>query len=589
MGLIDWLILAVGLAGMAGLGLWTARGVGRLDDFLLAGRRYRGPALTLFHSGNPMQKVSSITARMFQVGLAGLWYEFIYLAALPFWWIIGPVVRRLRIATTADLFERRFHPATVWLYVAFAVITCILSTTVWLVGVRKLIELMAGSDLAWQPMLSVIMGVSLLAVWAGGFRAVVAAGIARGLLMLLLTAAGVWLVFGQGMGPAAIHGGNEALAAQRPELLSLRLSEEVFAALARTPMTPLFVAMMIATMAAGSIVGPMAASGYGCARSEGATALGVVLGGLIKRACVVAWAFLGLAWVARYATPGVLAELAADPTGPGGKLFADGLFAQASRDLTATVGNGAAGLLWVALAWAAVEGCAAPLMVAGGLISRNLYQRFLRPARPEGHYLRIARWIGLACAVPAVLLAFAFDNLVDLIEILIALPGAIGLGVWLALCWRRYTTWGLLVSTLGAYAAWIFLEWQQGVALVQRVFPSAVTVIKGKLELNDGWIMLTYMSVAMVLGIVTSLLTRPEPREKLDTFYRVLRTPAAGPEPTGQTLGDAGTSPASPIRKLIDHPDLEIPVPSPRMMLGFAATVCAGIGIVAMTWWLAQG
>ena len=353
MGLIDWLILAVGLAGMAGLGLWTARGVRRLDDFLLAGRRYRGPALALFHSGNPMQKLSSITARMFQVGLAGLWYEFIYLAALPFWWIIGPVVRRLRIATTADLFERRFHPATVWLYVAFAVITCILSTTVWLVGVRKLIELMAGSDLAWQPMLSVIMGVSLLAVWAGGFRAVVVTGITRGLLMLLLTAAGVWLVFGQGMGPAAIHAGNEALAAQRPELLSLRLTEEVFVALARTPMTPLFVAMMVATMAAGSIVGPMAASSYGCARSERATALGVVSGGLIKRACVVAWAFLGLAWVAQYATPDVLA---ADPTGPGATLFADGLFAQASHDLTATVGNGAAGLLWVALAWAAVEG-----------------------------------------------------------------------------------------------------------------------------------------------------------------------------------------------------------------------------------------
>ncbi len=589
MGLADCLIFAMGLAAISGLGLWTARGVCGLDDFLLAGRRFGTSSLTLFHAGSPMQKASSITARMFQVGLAGLWYEFIYLASLPFWWVIGPVVRRLRLLTTADLFERRFHPATVWLYVAFALVGCVLNVTVWLVGLRKLIELMANDAFGWQGMLAVIMGVSLLCAWAGGFRAVVVTGIAQTVLMLLLTGAGLWLVFGQGVGVAALHGANEPLAAQRPELLSLAVSEQLYSMMGRTPLTALYVAMMAVSAVAGSIVSSVAASTYGCARSEGATAWGTVAGNLGKRLCVVAWAFLGLAWVARYVSPGVLAGLAADPTGEQAKLFADRLFARASHDLTLGLGAGAAGLLWVGLAWGAIGGCAAPLVAAGGLVSRNLYQRFLRPGQSEKHYLHVARWTALACAVPALLLAFRFDNLIKLIEILIALPAAIGLAVWLALGWRRYTTWALLVSTFGAYVVWVFLEWQGGAGMVHRLLPGAVTVIEGKYEVADGWIILTYLSVALVLGIATSLVTRPERREKLDAFYRLLRTPAEGHEPPDPGPDRAPILEPRPIRKLIDHPDLEIPVPSPRVVAGFTATACAGAGIVLLTWWLAQG
>jgi len=84
-----------------------------------------------------------------------------------------------------------------------------------------------------------------------------------------------------------------------------------------------------------------------------------------------------------------------------------------------------------------------------------------------------------------------------------------------------------------------------------------------------------------------SLFTRRTPKERLDRFYACLRTPIQGDEPHLEpfTLPE-GVEPPPP-RKLIDHPDFEIPVPSKVGMAGFAFFGAMVFVMIGFVFWMA--
>jgi len=228
--------------------------------------------------------------------------------------------------------------------------------------------------------------------------------------------------------------------------------------------------------------------------------------------------------------------------------------------------------------------------VVGGaaLLTRNVYQRFLRPGRSEAHYLAAARIAGVLLTMFATLLAFKLTSLLTLIELMVDLPVAIGISFWLGIAWRRYTTAAVYVSSISVYLTFLVLELQSGVRLVQELFPSIVFVVKGKLEVHDAWQIVIYLSVGVISGMVTSLLTRPVPQAQLDHFFRLLRTPARHRDESLPPcmLPEGTVCPAE--NKLIRHPYWEIPKPSLVGIAGFVATwILTGL-IVCLTWWLSR-
>ena len=92
---------------------------------------------------------------------------------------------------------------------------------------------------------------------------------------------------------------------------------------------------------------------------------------------------------------------------------------------------------------------------------------------------------------------------------------------------------------------------------------------------------LIYLSSGAIAGVVASLLTRRTPKEKLDHFFRLIRTPVR----PGEIIERPCTLPENPLPvetgKLIPVADLEIPMPS---RVGLGGFVLAWIGVGAIIW-----
>ena len=108
--LVDLAMIAGYFAVVTTIGFWSARWVKTETDFFLGGRRFGKVLLTMHwlctgtHSEMAVQ-VAGATAR---VGLGGIWYQWMWLFSTPFYWLMAPVTRRLRVTTTGDYFRIRY-------------------------------------------------------------------------------------------------------------------------------------------------------------------------------------------------------------------------------------------------------------------------------------------------------------------------------------------------------------------------------------------------------------------------------------------------------------------------------------------------
>ena len=103
-------------------------------------------------------------------------------------------------------------------------------------------------------------------------------------------------------------------------------------------------------------------------------------------------------------------------------------------------------------------------------------------------------------------------------------------------------------------------------------------------EVNTAWQIFAYLSAGSLTGIVISLVTRRTPSEKLDHFFRLMRTPVR----LGEEVLEPCTlpkDPLPPVPKWFNHPDIEIPRPNKVDVGGFLISWCiVGLIIVGVVW-----
>jgi Na+/proline symporter len=272
------------------------------------------------------------------------------------------------------------------------------------------------------------------------------------------------------------------------------------------------------------------------------------------------------------------------------KEFADELFGRAARDVLPGVAPGLVGLLLAALLAAVMSSSDAQMVVSSGLFTENIYRRFLARGRSQRHYLWAGRLSGLVIVALALILQTTFQDVVHALEVIIKTPAAIGLSLWIGVTWRGWTPIAVWVSSIAAYVTWGLLAY----------FPNYVAEIPmlnfmlvaspadaGTFKVTDAWTMCAYLSVGMLAGLAVSFFTPRTPKEKLDRFFILLRTPVVD----GEVVTAPCTLPedhAQPIAKLIDHSDFEIPRPNRVDVLGFlGAWMLVGL-IVLFTWWVSR-
>ncbi len=524
---LDIALLVAYFLAMLAVGWYSARKVKNVDDYYMGGRRF-GKALMImygFGAGTHADFAVGVASQSYKLGMAGIWYQWMQIFNTPFYWLLSAVFRRARCLTTADFYEMRYGPSLGILYGFMGVAINIAYLGATLLGCAKLIEALTGGAIStlWSVMLMTAAFVFYSLI--GGLIATVWNEFVQGILtiaMSFLLVPFVWVAVG---GMAGLH----AKLPNAGALLSLVAPGEIGF---------YWIAMAAINQFFSVVAQPHILSNNAAGRTELDNRVGFCAGVTLKRVCTIAWAFVGVLAIAYYGAD---------------RMHGDLVFGSLVRDLLPA---GFAGLMIAAIMASVMDNGAIYVLTTSALFTRNLLRTFKRhdDTRLE---LRVSRLFSLVYVAASIALALSFSDVPAAIRFAWNLVPMIGISFWLGLWWRRANRYGAWASFLAASAAWIvglrFFGWKGDPGL-----PYLITF---------------YLVAGLGAGVIVSLLTRPEPAERLDRFYLTINTPI------GQE--DRTTFP-----HLVRWKNWEIPRPGKEAVWGFFVVMAASLALHGFVVWL---
>ena len=471
----DFIVLITYFLGITAIGIWAYKKIKTSNDYFMGNRRF-GKLLMIaqaFGVGTHTDQPVTVAGASYTTGLAGIWYQWIYMFATPFFWIIAPIYRRLRYVTMADFFHNRYGKSLGIFYTIIGTTYFCMNMGLMLKGTGITIE--GITDGAVKEHYKILFATVLFVIYgfAGGLIAATVTDLIQGILILVLS----FLII-----PFAIKAVGDM------SLLSNGLPDYMFSLVAPYEITAFFIIMAVINALVGIVIQPHHMAIGGAGKSEIASRMGWTIGTFLKRFATIGWAFTGI--FAAFLFPGLVME---------NRELAFGI---AARNLLPV---GLVGLMLAALIAAVMSTCDAFMVHASALFTRNLYLPYINPEASDKQLLRIGRYSSIIIVAGGISFAFLFPSVVQgLIEIW-KVTAYLGLAFWFGIIWKkanRYGAWtsAVTMAVLSIYTG-NFLNWP---------LPNQI---------------LLYLPVGIVVFIVISLLTKPESSEQLRQFYMLLDTP----------------------------------------------------------------
>jgi Na+/proline symporter len=527
--IMDIAVIVAYFAAVMLIGFWASRKVKTDEDFLLGGRRF-GKGLLVMHwlcTGTHSEMAVQVAGATARVGLGGIWYQWMWLFSTPFYWLIAPIIRRLRVMTTGDFFRIRYGRSTEMLYTLVAMIYLMVSIAMLLRGAGAAIAGATGGDVPTDVAVVLLSVLFSTYVVAGGLVAAAYTDYLQGLMIIALSVMLVPFGLSQIGGMSVVH---ETLG---PAML----------AVTAPPSAPEghlgFVIAMSLLGLTGIVVQPHVMNATGSGRTETEARVGMCYGNFIKRLLTIAWAFTGLIAAVQFA--GVLEGL--DPGSAEARRASETLFGRAIRDW---LGDGWRGLM-IACLVAGVTSGETFMVVGSGLFTRNFYCHVVR-GRDDRHYLWVSRLAAAGILALSIVLAFTAGSVTHLVLWSVQIIGLLGAPFWVGVVWRRANATAVWCSFLAGIGVWA----------MTAVDPIAVQNIWGLAHVAQAiqWLgeLLNLQGhsrpVEIILGLVVqfgvmvlvSLLTRPHGDARLNPFFARLYTPVGREEEMRSTATDATPS-----------------------------------------------
>lgn len=547
--IIDFFVLIGYLLGITVLGIWVGRGATNAAEFFMP-RRF-GKAMMMmnaFGTGTASDQAVTVASGTFRSGLSGIWYQWVWLFVTPFYWLVAPIFRRLRAVTTADVYELRFDKSVSMLFAVVGIASLAVKTGLLLKGTGALME--ASTDGAISAEIA-IFGTAILFVTygvLGGLAGAIVTDFVQGFLILAFSFMLLPLLWFEVGGLTGIQD-----AIDNPAMLSL---------VAPGKITTFYVVMMGIQALVGIVAQPFFMGICGAGKTEFEGRVGVMVGNFVKRICTIAWCLTAIAGVAWYIQDGVALD-SVDP---------DNVYGDIAQTFLPRMLHGFLGLFLAAMLAGVMSSCDAYMLSAAALFTQNIYQHAV-PNRGDTHYLRVGRIASLVVVIGGILFALWVPNVIKALEIWFMIAPMMGIALWLGLFWRRLTVWGAWASTLAGFIIWWVTTQSWFVETVQRLpFAEGLRMIwitGDQATIYLPWQIVAYMSAAISIGIVVSLVTPRVAKERLDRFYALTRTPIGENEVLTApcTLPHGATTPDRAM--IFNKFDFEIPMPSRTSVVGF--------------------
>jgi Na+/proline symporter len=620
-----WVVLVLYFVGMLALGWWSKHEAKGREGFLMGKRQFGVPMMLMhaFGAGTHPGDVTGVMSGTVRGGPSGIWISWMWMFGTPFYWIIAPVVRRMRCLTMADYFEERFSRAASLLYILIATVGMTIATSSVILATTRTVQGMmakAESEAWFFGLLFVTTAVFVVYSYWGGIIAAIRTDFVQGLMIIALSFLAI---------PAAMalpkvggwSGASEALGELGGSYRSL-FDPESFS---------------LATVLALCISAPFSMMAQphlmtvcGAGRTEWEGRMGFTYGNVLKRICTMGWCVLALCWVA------YLYRNAGGAWQAPSKQVADAAFGDAVRVLLPPILQGV--MLACVLAAGMSTGSAIQVTVAG-LIAQNIYRPYVRPDADEEHYVKFTKVTGVLIITAALLFAIPMrKSVVKMILDYFNLVSAVGIAVGLGILWRRMNTAGVFASAI--LAAGIFLvtrvgvSWdaaaleKQGAITVSEVPVEAVAALKqqatrivverdketkqvvkhyavewqprgaalhswmrhevlewsgderGQLKLVCTLFTTTAapLLVGILAGIVGSLVTRPPNAEVIEKFFKKIYVPIGQEDKLALPLDEA----IPPEKRLCTAGGLFLVKPSRQSWVGFLLVVAICFALVGL-------
>lgn len=554
----DWTALAAYFILITFLGVWTARKVSDTTDFFMAGRRFGKTFMVFFAfgAGTSGNDAVGVSAKTYTNGLSGIWWQWLWLFCTPFYWIIAPVMRRMRCLTTGDYFETRYNGSVSGLYSVVAILTLTVTIGTVQLGAGSMVEAISGGAIHKEVAILAMTALFVIYGMAGGLAAAIVTDFIQGILTVILSFILLPFALSAVGGFAGLH---EKI--QDPTMFEIVAPGEINA---------FYIAMLCLSALLGIVTQAHIMGVCAAGRSEMDGRVGFAGGNLLKRFCTIAWMVVGLCGVVLY--PNLHDKAAIDL-----------IYGNVARDLLPGVMPGLVGVFLAALIASVMSSCDAFMVSCSGLFTQNLYRRWLATDRPDKHYVFVGRIASLVIVTGGVGFALSFENVPAALLLTFKLYTLLAAAFWMGLFWRGATVAGAWVATLVGFAVLVgtgtdaFRTWD---ALPEFM------LWEGKFR--DSWQIFFYLNAQFLVGILVSLFTPRAPEAKLARVYNCLRTPVVADEPHSPvpfTLPE-GTEVGAP-RKIINHPDFEIYYPSAVSLAGFAFFWAWVAALIAFVYWMA--
>jgi solute:Na+ symporter, SSS family len=509
-----------------------------------------------FGAGTNPGDVAGVMSRTVSSGASGIWVSWMWMFGTPFYWLIAPIIRRMRCLTLADFFQERFGKSASALYILVAsagMIVCLASvllatarTAQGLMGkattqvavveqetddgavtqaqVETLTE--RESEMWFFGILLVTTAVFLVYSYWGGIVAAIRTDMIQGLMIIALSVIAI---------PAALNltevGGLSGMRAT----LTAQTDKGDLLSLFDPSMFNIWTVILLCINAPLSALAfPHLIPVCGAGRTEWEGRVGFAYGNMLKRICTIGWCVLGLAWL----TYLIQTDAVIHP---------DAAFGDSIRMLLSPLLQGV--MLSCVLATAMSSGDAFQITIAG-LFSENIYRVYIKPDADGKHMVHVTRIAGIAVVLIALAIAILVrESVVKAILDYFNILALVGISTAMGILWRRMNTTGMFCSTISAVVVFVATRY---VGDLPRSVTIGVPILAG-----------------VTAGIVGSLLSRPPERERIERFLTKIYVPIGQEEKLDLPLDEA--VPVS--QRWITAGGLFIPKPTRQTWLGFLITL----------------
>ena len=558
--LIDWIIIFIYLIIVLIIGGNTAKKISSTSDYFISDRKFGKGMMMLFTfgTGTNTDQAVTVASKTYTSGASGIWYQWLWLFATPFYWLLAPLFRRMRAVTTADYLYKRYDQSVAILFAIVGIVQLSVNIGVVLKATSALIYPVSGGSIS--PELAIIAMTILFVSYGvlGGLNAAIITDALQGVLTVILS----FLIL-----PFALDavGGINGLRSSISD-------PSVFKVVAPGEITTLYVIVIAVNGLIGWVTSPYSMAMCGAGKTEEESRIGLVGGMLLKRVCTIAWVLSGLCAIGLYAN---------------NSINVDHVYGLMAHDLLPTIAPGLIGLFIASMLAAVMSSCDALMVSASALFTENIYKTLIKPNQSVKHYLMVGRLTSIFVVLCGITIAFGLPSVVSGLEMFWKVQAMMGIAIWVSFFWRRATAVGAWASTICGFLAWFFTS---KIEFIGWDFNAHFAAILPKFMLYNNqlslpWQMIIYLTFSLLAMILVSIITKPGDKESLDRIYECLRTPVLPGEPEVVPLTLPESTEPAPRSVLINHSDFEINKPSKESIIGFIALwIAVGILIKVFIW-----